>query len=130
MLAGPGEFATGLLQLPKEPGVLDGDDGLVREGLQQRNLLIGERLDLESVYVQNADRLAVPKEGNSHHRPITGASHGFAPVRVLCLYGGHEVGDVNRAAVQEGSPAYRAPRYRDAGLHVKGSEDATQLAFH
>ena len=32
-----------LLQLLEQPGVLDGDDGLIRERLQQRDLAIRER---------------------------------------------------------------------------------------
>ena len=34
------ELAVALLQLLEQPGVLDGDDGLVRERLQQRDLLL------------------------------------------------------------------------------------------
>ena len=33
------QLAVALLQLLEQPGVLDGDDGLVRERLQQRDLL-------------------------------------------------------------------------------------------
>ena len=37
------QFLDALLQLLEQPGVLDGDDGLVRERLQQRDLPLGER---------------------------------------------------------------------------------------
>ena len=42
LLQGLGERAVALLQLLEQPGVLDGDHGLVGEGLQQRDLLLGE----------------------------------------------------------------------------------------
>ena len=38
-----GEVAVARLQLLEQPDVLDGDDRLVRERLQQRDLLVGER---------------------------------------------------------------------------------------
>ena len=41
-----GERPVALLQLGEQPGVLDGDHGLVGEGLQQRDLLVGERAHL------------------------------------------------------------------------------------
>ena len=40
------KLGVALLQLLEQPGVLDGDDGLVRERLQQRDLALGERPDL------------------------------------------------------------------------------------
>ena len=41
-----GEIAVARLQLREQPDVLDGDDGLVGEGLQQLDLLVRERPDL------------------------------------------------------------------------------------
>ena len=38
LVHGAGQLGGALLQLLEEPGVLDGDDGLIREGLQQRDL--------------------------------------------------------------------------------------------
>ena len=47
-LQGLTEVVIALLKLLKQPRVLDGDDGLVRERLQQRDLLIREWPDLVS----------------------------------------------------------------------------------
>ena len=58
-----------LLQLLEEAGVLDGDDGLVREGLQQRDLLIAERLDLVPVHRHDADRSPMSEERHVDHGP-------------------------------------------------------------
>ena len=38
-----GQVAVPLLELLEQPDVLDGDDRLVREGLQQLDLVVGER---------------------------------------------------------------------------------------
>ena len=46
-----------LLQLLEQAGVLDGDDGLVGERLQQRDLLLGERPTSQRCIDQHADRL-------------------------------------------------------------------------
>ena len=43
-----GQLAVALLQLLEQPGVLDGDDGLVGERLEQRDLPVGERAALGS----------------------------------------------------------------------------------
>jgi len=46
LIEGLAEFAIARLQLPEQPHILDGDDGLIGEGLHQRDLLVGERPDL------------------------------------------------------------------------------------
>ena len=43
LLQGLGEVVVARLQLREQPHVLDRDDGLVGEGLQQLDLLVGER---------------------------------------------------------------------------------------
>ena len=51
----------GLLRLVDETHVLDRDDGLVGEGSEQLDLLLGERTDLETSQPKRADRLALAK---------------------------------------------------------------------
>jgi len=46
-----------LPQLVKQPRILDGDDGVGREVLHQRNLLVRERPDLIAFNAENADQL-------------------------------------------------------------------------
>ena len=63
-----GQLAVALLQLLEQPRVLDGDDGLVGEGLQQRDLLVGERLDLGRADTTIAPmRLAVAQQRHGEH---------------------------------------------------------------
>src|SRR5215831_13529624 len=59
-----------LLQLRKEPHVLDGDDRLVREGLEEGDLGVGERPYLHSAYEKSADRFAFAKQWCPERRPV------------------------------------------------------------
>src|SRR5262245_56885076 len=53
-----------LLQLPEQPCVLDGDDGLVGEGLEERDLHVGERPGLAAPHDDDADGSALPQHGD------------------------------------------------------------------
>jgi hypothetical protein len=57
--AGLGELAVGLLECFEQSGVLDGDDGLVRELREEGNVSIAERPDLEPLDAQRSDRVPV-----------------------------------------------------------------------
>jgi hypothetical protein len=46
------------LHLLKKPGIFDGDDGLVGEGLEQIDLSVGERADLGASKANHADNRA------------------------------------------------------------------------
>src|SRR5215831_1674544 len=59
----------GFLKLLKQPHVLDGDNCLVREGLNKRYLLARERLDLTSPQAQCADGLPLPQQRHREHGP-------------------------------------------------------------
>ena len=52
-----GHLAIAGLQLLEQPHVLDGDDGLVGEGLEQLDLPVGERTDLAPRDDDRADGL-------------------------------------------------------------------------
>ena len=68
-------------ELGEQPHVLDGDDGLVGEGLQQLDLLVGEGLDLGLSDVNCADgapsrSMGTPK---SERKPKSGSDHSEVP---------------------------------------------------
>ena len=46
MLQGLAQFCVALLEFLEQPHVLDGDDRLVGEGFEKRDLFVGERTDL------------------------------------------------------------------------------------
>jgi hypothetical protein len=58
------------LQLVERPHVLDGDHGLVGEGLEQRDLLVAERHDLGAAGRDRADSDAVAKQRHAQRRSI------------------------------------------------------------
>src|SRR5262249_39425235 len=55
-----GQFTVARLQLGEETNVLDRDHGLVGEGLEERNLLIGERMDFSAVDRQGTYQPGLP----------------------------------------------------------------------
>ena len=59
LFEGLGELAVALLDLVEQTDVLDGDDGLVGEGLEQGDLLVGERANLRPTQHDRADRNAL-----------------------------------------------------------------------
>ena len=60
-----------LLELLEQPGVLDGDDGLVGERLQQRDLPSVNGLHLLRAMPSDADRLALTHERQSSSDRVT-----------------------------------------------------------
>ena len=63
------ELGVPPLQLLEQPGVLDGDDGLVGERLQQRDLAIRERHPRAARDAERTDRYALTDEGDATAAP-------------------------------------------------------------
>ena len=53
----------------EQPRVLDGDGGLVGEGLHQGDLAVGERPDLVPDDRDHAEQLVRPEHGHRQHGP-------------------------------------------------------------
>jgi len=58
----PAEIAVARLDLVEQTRVLEGDDGLVGEGLKERDLDRGERPDCARPATDDADRLALTED--------------------------------------------------------------------
>src|SRR5262245_14364107 len=56
------QFCIALLDFLKQPHVLDGDDGLVGEGFEERNLPVSKRLDFHSANQDSPDRKSLTKQ--------------------------------------------------------------------
>ena len=86
--------------------VLDGDHRLVGEGLEQLDLLVGERPRLASADDDDADGLALPQ-----HRDAPGLSGSRTAALALTARGrtriGLDVGDVDDAALEDRAPESR-----------------------
>ena len=57
MLQGLPQFSVPLLDLLKQPDVLDGDDRLVGEGFEKRNLFVCKRPDFLSMDYNRANQI-------------------------------------------------------------------------
>src|SRR4029434_1705484 len=58
------------LELREQPDVLDGDDRLVGEGLQERDLPVAEGADLASPQRDRSDRDPIPHHRDREHRTV------------------------------------------------------------
>ena len=59
MLQGLAQFCVALLEFLEQPHVLDGDHGLIGEGLEELDLLVREGTDLHSANQNHTDRNAL-----------------------------------------------------------------------
>ena len=92
----------------EEPGVLDGDDGLVRERLQQRDLLLGERPDLHPPQHDRADRDTIAEQGRGEDRTVARNSSTRLRGCVLSFREFGHVVDVDRPALGHRAPGDRS----------------------
>ena len=103
MLQRLAQFRVALLQFFEEADVLDGDDGLVGEGLEKRDLLIGEGTNLGSANLNRADGNSFAKQWRNESGARTGnllTGFGF---RILGIEQWQDIVNVNRLAVDNRS---------------------------
>jgi hypothetical protein len=117
------------------PGVLDGDDGLVGESLEQRDLVVGEAAGLAAGHRQRPDGLVLTKQRYHHHAPVAGDT------RVLATSFGESevhvrVEDIDRRSIANGLPVRpwgvertRVGRGQDTRLGGVGAHERAQLAL-
>src|SRR5215831_3962842 len=86
-----------LFELREQPHVLDGDDGLVGEGLEQRDLLVGEGVDFGPADYDHADRYTFAQKRRRQH----GAKATTNPWK-LRLQPRRDVIDMDRPAFDNG----------------------------
>jgi hypothetical protein len=65
MLAGLCELPVLVLDFVEQSYVLDRDSGLVRESIDQLDLLVGKRLHRRSRHIEYTDRDALPHRGSA-----------------------------------------------------------------
>ena len=111
-IRGSGLLLQQFPQLVEEPRVLDGDDGLIGEGLEQGDLSLGEELDLGAAQRDRADRDAFPHQGHAKDGVDTPAS------RVCAAFGkfvdlGLHISKMNGPPVEDGSARYRPADQRE-----------------
>ena len=79
------QFCVAFLQFFEQPHVLDGDHGLVGEGLQQSDLLLGEWADFGAPDQNNADRTPFALQRGDQYGSNTLPVQGNLNIRELGL---------------------------------------------
>ena len=97
-----------MLQLLEEAHVLDRDHRLGGEGLQELDLLLGERPHLAAPDHQGAERHALAHERRDQRGPVAILAGVGRPDREL-LGLGRQIGDVNRATIDDRAPRRPVP---------------------
>ena len=93
------EIVGALLHLVEQPHVLDRDHCLVGESFDQRDLLVGERFDLELVDLDGAHQLIVLEHRHRHTRADRVHIAGYVTVFGVSL----NIGDLDRPALKRGA---------------------------
>src|SRR5262249_29014319 len=100
------QFAVARLQLLEETDVFDSDHGLVGEGLEEADLLVGERAHLESPDEDRSDGRLLAQQGHGHdgpdaRAPYAGLNLWGLPIELL-----QDVFDVHRSLLEHRTPGY------------------------
>src|SRR5262245_58784453 len=112
MLQGLAQFCVALLQFLKQPHVFNRDDGLVGEGLEKRNLLVGERSDFCAPDYNNSDCDALAQERSGKKRSTTGLLLKTPSIRVFCFDFRGYVINMDRPPFQNGQSAWQTTTNR------------------
>ena len=121
------QLAIAPLQLLEQPGVLDGDHGLVRERFQEGNLLPGERSSRRvPVDRHDADRLALAQQGRGDGTAMSDPGEGRARVRKVRFDRSQHIGNMDGATLQHRPSGETTTRDGGAGQngavsHVAGT---------
>src|SRR5262249_15010577 len=102
------DLTRACLHLVEQPHVFDGNHRLIGEGLDQLDLLVGERPHVGAGEAQHAYWDALAQHGNSEH----GAHPGPNPVESEVRVGIH-IGDLNSTAFEQGTSGDTAALWRD-----------------
>ncbi len=102
------QLAIARLELREQPHVLDGDDGLISERFEQRDVAVRESTCLLSSDSNHADRHVI-----AHHRHVNKASEATRPTHLTLLFSSGRVG-LNVAHNRRRSLVHRSRRRRNA----------------
>ena len=100
-----GEVAVPGSKLLEEAGVLDGDDGLGGEGLEELDLLVGERAELHAAEENRPDRHSLAEQGSGERGPVAEPLGVGRALRELGA-GRGEIVHVDDLPIDDGSPRH------------------------
>ena len=112
------------MNLLEQPRVLDGDDGLVGEGLEQIDLSVGEGASLGSPDYDHTDRFTRKDQWDSHCGPEAKASGAVATLWILSL--ALQVAHMDSLPIENGTslymPTYQGHHFGCADWPMVGDE--------
>src|SRR5262249_3254874 len=98
LLDGPRKLMRAGPHLLKQPRVFDGDDGLVGEGLKQRDLLVGEWSRFLSVQQKYAQKVPIPQQRQAND--AAKITQLLLPLLTIKIRIGQNVGNSHRLALE------------------------------
>jgi hypothetical protein len=110
------DLATLFLNFLEQAHVLDGDDGLVGEGVGEFDLLIGERPHRAAAQNDDTNRIAFAQQRHTENGVETSPPNDFLH-RVFGI--GLDVGDMDRLSLQQNAPSHSSTiRFDRTILHT------------
>src|SRR5262249_5449058 len=114
--------AVARLHLLEQPCVLDGDDGLIRKSLQDRDLLFGKGVNHSATKHYAANSGTFSQKWNAQGRTMASQRRNFAPPREV-LPRGKKIMYMNRLSVDHGParnpiPSNRLPNIGKRHGHI------------
>ena len=88
----------------KQPHILDGNDGLVRKGLEKVDLRFRERANLVTTNLDVANRNIFSKQGNAEGGSMTALPREGTAFRKF-VYFGLKISDVEQSPIDHGATA-------------------------
>ena len=95
------------LQLCEEADVLDRDDGLVGEGFEEPDLLLGEGTDFHAPNQDRAKGNSLAQQWGGQRRAVADLPLVGLAIRILGVRLRREVVYVNRPPIDDGAPSHR-----------------------
>ena len=117
-------------EFSEHPHVLDRDHGLVGEGLEELNLAVCERLNLESSEAYRPDRLSFPQERRIHEGAQTNWLYARACWRKDWILFGQNVVDVHGLTGRENVLVQRFIGNRKRGNRIRDRADVGHETEH
>src|SRR5690348_8973153 len=101
------QFCIALLQFLEQPGVLDGDHCLVREGLEEHGFLFGEWTNLNPTDGYCADHPTVADHRHTEGGVEVECLAERLAIICVCL----RVRDMHNRSLEDDAPVYASPRW-------------------
>ncbi len=117
-----GQLPVARLELGEQAHVLDGDDRLVREGLEKPDLVVSERANLTTQNRDGADRRPFAQHGRDEGGSMTRSTLQFSGLRVFGRHLCQQVVHVDRPSIDDRPTRYQTSADRRQIVRVEGPQ--------